>query len=115
MSTNLLFSLKVKALKNVHESNPCGRWWIKADALDVRKSLRESVKGKWAGYEDLNDGELENCRTEYQSQKEFARLLGLKDISDVLLEDPRILSTILDNDLEVLRKGEVDACTKYNV
>lgn len=111
LSTNLFFSLLVKALKNAHESNPCGRWWIKADACDVCKGLRESVKGKWAG--DLNDGELENCRSEYQSRKEFARLLGLKDRSDVLLEDLRILPTILDNDLEVLQEGEVDAHTKY--
>lgn len=75
--------------------------------------MRESVKGKWAGDEDLNDGELENCRAEYQNRKEFARLLGLKDRSDILLEDLRILYTILNNDLEFLWEGELDARTKY--
>ena len=113
LSTQLFFSLQVQALKNAHESNPCGRWWVKADACDVRKGLRESVKGKWAGDEDLNDGELENCRAEYQNRKEFATLLGLKARSDVLLEDLRILYTILNNDLEFLWEGELDARTKY--
>ena len=37
----------------------------------------------------------------------------MNDRSDLLLEDRRILSTILDNDLEFLREGEVDARTKY--
>ena len=105
----------MKALKSAHESNPCGRWWIKADACDVRncKGLRESVKGKWAGDGDLDDGELEKCRAKYQNRKEFARLLGLKDRSDVFLGDLRILSTIQDHDLAFLREGEVDARTKY--
>ena len=103
----------MQALKNAHKCNPCGRWWIKADACDVCKGLRESVTGKWAGDEDLDDGELEKRWAEYQKQKEFARLLALKDRSDVLLEDLRILSTILANDLEFLREGEVDARTKY--
>ena len=67
----------------------------------------------WGGDENLDDGELETCRAEYQNRKEFARLLVLKDRSDVLLEDLRILSTILDNYLEFLREGEVDARSKY--
>ena len=45
--------------------------------------------------------------------RNFARLLGLKDRSDVLLEDLRILYTILNNDLEFLWEGELDARTKY--
>ena len=112
-SSYLFFSLKVQALKSAHETNPLGRWWIKADACDARKGLRESVKGKWAGDEDLDDGELEKCRAEYQNRKEFARLVGLMDRSDDLLEDLRILATILDNDLEFLREGEAEARTKY--
>lgn len=103
----------MQALKNAHESNPFGRWWIKADACDVRKGLRESVKEKWAGDADLDDGELKNLRAEYQNRKEFARLLGLRDRSDDILEDLRILLTLLDNDLEFLHEGEVEARTKY--
>ena len=103
----------MQALKKAHEGNPFGRWWIKADACDVRKGLRESVKGKWAGDADLDDGELENCRADYQNRKEFARLLGLRDRSDVILEDLRILITILNNDLELLREGEAEARSKY--
>lgn len=103
----------MQALKKAHEGHPFGRWWIKADACDVRKGLRESVKGKWAGDADLDDGELENCRADYRNRKEFARLLGLRDRSDVILEDLRILITILDNDLELLREGEAEARSKY--
>ena len=69
----------MQALKNAKESNPLARWWIKAIACDVRKGLRENVQGKWAGDADLDDGELEKCRADYQNGKEFARLLGFRD------------------------------------
>lgn len=39
--------VQIEALKQAAASNPKGRWWIKADACDVRKGLRESVHGTW--------------------------------------------------------------------
>ena len=48
----------VEALKKAKECNPQGRCWIKADACDVRKGLRESMRGIWAGDEDMGDGSL---------------------------------------------------------
>ena len=47
----------MEALGEAKQSNPNGRWWIKVDACDVRKGLRESMRGIWDGDEDLEDGE----------------------------------------------------------
>lgn len=38
------------------------RWWIKVDVCDLEKGLREFVKGKWVGDEDLGNGVLENLK-----------------------------------------------------
>lgn len=50
------------------KNHPSGRWWIKADACDVRSGLRESVKGKWSGDEDLGTGELQKLYKEYNER-----------------------------------------------
>ena len=47
------------ALKQAVDSNHSGRWWIKADAFDVRKGLRESTRGMWSGDGDLGDQSLQ--------------------------------------------------------
>ena len=49
----------MQALEKAKQSNPEGRWWIKADACDVRKGLRESMRGVWAGDKDVDDGSLQ--------------------------------------------------------
>ena len=41
---------------------------MKADACDIRKGLRESVAGKWAGDEDLGDKTLEELFAEYRKR-----------------------------------------------
>lgn len=51
----------MEALKKALESNPQGRWWIKADVSDVRKGLREGMRRIWAGVEDLGDGCCRQC------------------------------------------------------
>jgi hypothetical protein len=43
----------VETLKKAKEANPQERWWIKADGCDIQKGLKESVRGTWAGDEDL--------------------------------------------------------------
>ncbi|CAB3991294.1 Hypothetical predicted protein [Paramuricea clavata] len=60
--------VQVEALKQVKKNHPSGRWWIKADACDVRSGLRESVKGKWSGDEDLGTGELQKLYKEYNER-----------------------------------------------
>ena len=61
----------MEALKHAKKSSPDGRWWIKADGCDVRKGLRESIRGTWSGDEDLGDGSLQalcnECKARYQS------------------------------------------------
>ena len=51
-------------------SNPQGRWWIKADACDVRKGLRESMHGTWSGDQDLGDGTLQRSYADYKDRWE---------------------------------------------
>lgn len=60
--------IQVEALKQAKETNPQGRWWIKADACDVRKGLRESMHGTWAGDEDLGDGSLQALYVDYKAR-----------------------------------------------
>lgn len=57
--------IQVEALKKAKDCNPQGKWWIKAEACDVRKGLRESMRGIWAGDEDMGDGSLQALYAEY--------------------------------------------------
>ena len=41
--------MQKEALKQAKNSTPEGRWWIKANGCDVRKGLRESMRGIWSG------------------------------------------------------------------
>ncbi|CAH3163834.1 unnamed protein product [Porites lobata] len=71
--------LEVAVLKKIKERNKNGRWWIKADACDLRKGLRESMRHEWAGDCDLGDGKLQTLYQEYMDRKTFYGGLGLKD------------------------------------
>lgn len=64
----------MKVLKQAKNSNPQGRWWIKADAFDVRKGSRESMRGTWSGDEDVGDGSLKNLYTYYKTRCVFVKL-----------------------------------------
>lgn len=64
----------MKVLKQAENSKPQGRWWIKADACDVRKGSRESMRGTWSGDEDLGDGSLKNLYTDYETRCVFVKL-----------------------------------------
>ena len=44
-----LLNMQKEALKQAKNSAPEGRWWIKANGCDVRKGLRESMRGIWSG------------------------------------------------------------------
>ena len=50
--------LQVEALKTAKRRNPNGRWWIKADARDMRAGVMESMRHEWSGDVDLGDGQL---------------------------------------------------------
>ena len=59
--------IKKKLLKEAHERSPKGRWWIKADACDLRKGLCESLRGEWSGDKDTGDGEVKKIHDEYRT------------------------------------------------
>lgn len=74
------------------KSHPSARWWIKADASDVRKGLRESMRGVWAGDEDFGVGALTALYQEYQNRcaivnslcvRSSASRLKLKGIEEI--------------------------------
>ena len=58
----------MKLLQDAKASNHNGRWWIKADACDVRGGLRDSVCGVWSGDEDLGNGTADHLHSEYTSK-----------------------------------------------
>ena len=89
------------------------RWWIKADACDLRKGLRESVKGKWAGDEDLGDGVLESLQKEYEQRRAFVRSLGLGHREGHLQEDLHLLLYAIEADITFLRNGEQESRELY--
>jgi hypothetical protein len=41
------FSFQKNAILQIKESNPDGRFWLKADGVDIKPALQESVNGKW--------------------------------------------------------------------
>ena len=63
------FSLpQVTALKHLKEAHPEGRFWLKADACDIKSVLQQSVRGEWNGDCDLGDGKLQSLRKEYEER-----------------------------------------------
>ena len=100
-------------MKKAHNSNHGTRWWIKADACDLRKGLRESVKGKWAGDEDLGDGVMERLEAEYDLRKEFSRSLGVGARAGNIVEDLNLLLFGIAQDIDVLKNGEKKANELY--
>lgn len=86
----------MKVLKQAKNSNPQGRWWIKADAFDVRKGSRESMRGTWSGDEDVGNGSLKNLYTDYKTRCVFVKL-AKREIEKLLVD--------LESDLEFLTAG----------
>ncbi len=56
---------------------PKGRWWIKADAFDVRMGLRESLRNEWSGDTDLCDGKLQELKKRYEQRLSTSKTFGL--------------------------------------
>ena len=95
----------MKALQDAKASNPNGRWWIKADACDVRDGLRESVHGIWSGDEDFGNGSVGSLHAEYASKCKSIKSLFAQQHSIVSVDD---LKTLLDefvDDTEFLKDG----------
>jgi hypothetical protein len=103
----------VEALKKAASSNPVGRWWIKADACDVRKGLRESVCGTWAGDEDLGDGYLQDLYNKYKDDCSCVKKITPKSTSQLSVEKFQELQQMLKSYLEFLTTGESRARVAY--
>lgn len=104
----------MQAIDKAKQSIPHGRWWIKADACDVRKGLRESMRGIWAGDEDLGDGSLQVLFEGYKARCTFVKSIGAAGRSGLVQADVRRLLLELENDLEFLAAGAKDANETYN-
>ena len=103
----------MEALKQAKESNPQGRWWIKADAFDVRKGLRESMRGTWSGDQDLGDGTLQRLYADYKARCPFIKKLATPERSALIGKDVGKLQLDLENDLEFLIAGTEVANRMY--
>lgn len=111
-----MFLFQMKALKTAHKNNKGGRWWIKADATDVNKGLRESMKNVWSGDVDFRDGSVKKMHDEYLQQLRFVRNIGLKDrpSTEKIRENVASLKVTLDADELFLKEGLIKSRELYN-
>lgn len=105
--------MQVAALRKIRDSNKRGRWWIKADACDLRPGLKESMRHEWAGDCDLNDEKLDALYQEYIGRRTCCQGLGLKMRKSSLHEDLSNLVSALDKDLKFLQDGEQKSHKSY--
>ena len=101
-------------MKKIRDSNKGGRWWIKADACDLRQGLKESMRHEWSGDCDLGDGKLDALYKEYTSRRNFYQGLGLKNRKANLHDDLSKVISALDKDLKFLQDGEKEAYKSYS-
>ena len=105
----------MEALKKAKQSNPNGRWFIKADATDMHMGLRESMQGKWTGDGDFGDGKLQKAKKKYDEQLVSIRGLGLNDRkgSEKVVGDLNKLTSQLSEDANFLKNGMKNAKDSY--
>ena len=104
--------MQLEALRSAKKSNPEGRWWVKADACDIRKGIRQSMAGKWAGDEDLGDKTLQVLYAEYTRRCKFVKELKFGS-KDSLKEHCETLLSSLHEDSDFLAAGEQEARKVY--
>ena len=111
--SNNIYVSRGEDIKKIKESNTNGRWWIKADACDLRKGLRESMRHEWAGDSDLGDGKLQALYQDYMARRTFYSGLGLKDRRVRVKKDLVLVISALDVDFNFLKSEEKAAKDKY--
>lgn len=95
------------------ESNPTGRFWIKADAFDLKPALQESVKGVWNGDVDMLDGKLMKLREEYYRRRILCKAENLRKERVFLETRLRALVTAVESDITFLTHGLTAAEQEY--
>lgn len=101
-------------MRQAGASNPDGRWWVKADACDVRQGLRESVRGNWAGDEDLGDGYVHDLYQQYKADCSFVEKLTASTKSQFSLSEFQQLHRLLESSVEFLTSGKAQAKDSYD-
>lgn len=88
--------------------------WLKADACDIKVALQESLRGDWNGDAELNDGQLEAIRAEFDQR--------VASLSSSLHDDPQMVSVAVQEvvdavstDIPFLRDGLAAAVTIYQL
>lgn len=83
--------------------SPDVRWWLKTDGCYVYPGLCESVRLKWSGDIDLNDGQLQEQYSRYQQRLQITSKIGVSLHTSIsAIKD---LAPVLDEDLTFLRAG----------
>ena len=95
-------------LDEVAQSNPDVWWWLKADGCDITKGLKESIKLKWSGDVDLNNGKLQEQYERYKKCLELAQKAGLE--RDKVENDLNELLQDLIKDLDYIHSGKLCKC-----
>ena len=78
-------------------THPQGRWWIKADACDISRGLRESVMHEWSGDVDMGDGKVQEMHQSYTNKLKFINAMSLVDMPKLVKE--------LEEEMPEINKG----------
>ena len=97
-------------LDSAARSQPATHWWIKGDGCDLLAGLTESVRLKWSGDQDLDDGKLHKEYEAYLKRLDMIEKIGtggrddqlsiildLKECLRVILLDKEFLVTSMLN------------------
>ncbi|KAK3748348.1 hypothetical protein QZH41_000090 [Actinostola sp. cb2023] len=106
-------SFSIEPELQLKEFNPKGRFWVKADAFDLKVALQESVKGLWNGDVDLGDGKLEELRREYDNRREDCKIKESDGNRMALEKKLRQQCDNLQLDIKFLSSGLVLAEQQY--
>ncbi|XP_070548822.1 uncharacterized protein [Ptychodera flava] len=106
-------SIQIEVLRHLRHKIPDGRWWIKADATDMRAGLRESVRSEWTGDVDLGNGDLQHLRADYDSRLLFSKGIGVGNRRSNTLQDLECLKAKLGVDQQFLSTGLQSAKMVY--
>ena len=108
--------LQIANLDQARIVSPKGRWWIKADAVDITEGLRESQRQQWSGDVDLHDGNLEVLFTEYQDRATQSKALGLNSTRTIEVVSSELLRLKQDihSDLQFISKGKIYRTIYYS-
>lgn len=92
-------------LEEAAKGHPNSWWWLKADACDLNKGLKESARLQWSGDVDLNDGSLQKQYQNYRTRLEIAAKVGLNEGKQGALSDLEVVHTEILKDLQFVTSG----------